>query len=120
VAVIMRGIPILVFLALVLTSCSSDSSIPKGRIQVRNDSQDKTFNIVEVKSSGRFYSLLPGDSELLPQGASKIFFSRAYKDHVKRYIVQCPEKLESGIQIKLIDVHTGRLPGGCKTIAAYK
>lgn len=116
----MKGLIIATFLLLFLGACSSDSGAPHGRILVRNDSQDREYNIVEVVASGRSYTLRPGDSEVLPQKATRIEFSRAYKDHVKRYTVQCPVNIKQGIVIKLIDVHTGRLPGGCQTVSASR
>lgn len=105
-------------LFILLSACSPDSGAPPGRILVRNDSQDSEYNVVEVEASGRSYTLHPGDFEILPHKTTRIEFSRAYKDHVKRYTVQCPENINRGIVIKLIDVHTGRLPGGCKTVRA--
>ncbi len=109
---------ILGYFLVALVSCDSFISPPAGQILVKNDSQDREYNIVKLSASGVSYTLKPGDSELLPKGVTKISFSRAYKDHTKQYTIKCPDQLTKGIMIKLIDVHTGRLPGGCKTIAA--
>lgn len=95
-------------------------SVPEGRILIVNDSQDREFNIVKVSGGGTSASLAPGESVLLSKGTSNISFSRTYKDHTKYYRVTCPRKLGSGIVIKLIDVHTNRMPGGCETVDGGK
>lgn len=97
-----------------LSGCLGDS-VPNGRILVKNTSEDKTYNVVEVSAGGRSYSLRPGDKALLPKGVSTIYFSREYADHTKRYTVQCPSNPTNGITMKLLDVHLNRIAGGCKT-----
>lgn len=103
---------------LALSACNSEARVPAGRIRVKNDSMDSSYNVVRVSANGRSYSLKPTESVLLPSGATIIRFSRQYADHVKSYTVHCPSKLDSGIMIKLIDVHLNRMPGGCKTVEA--
>ncbi len=107
-----------IFAATLAASCSSDPPVPQGRIRVKNDSMDSSYNVVRVSAGGRSYALKPGEFALLPKGVSNIRFSRQYADHVKAYTVKCPSKLTEGIQIKLIDVHLNRMPGGCSTIEA--
>ena len=97
-----------------LSGCLGES-VPTGRILVKNTSEDKTYNIVEVSAGGRSYSLKPGDKALLPKGVTTIYFSRNYADHTKRYTVQCPANPANGIAMKLLDVHLNRIAGGCKT-----
>ena len=94
--------------------------VPKGRILVLNDSQDRTHNILRVKALGRSFSLKPGERVLLPKGSFIIDFSRRYPEYTRRYTVKCPRKLENGIRIKLIDVHVNRIAGGCETVSASK
>ena len=102
------------FILAALTQC--DPSVPPGRIQIKNDSQDSEYNVVQISGGGSSFSLKPGEYHLLPQGTTSISFSRAYKDYVRRYQVSCPGDLTDGITIKLIDVHLNRIAGGCKTV----
>ena len=102
-------------IALLFLGCSSDAPVPQGRIRVKNDSMDRSYNVVRVSAGGRSFTLKPGDLALLPKGASLIHFSRRYADHTKAYTVRCPREQKKGIQIKLIDVHMNRMPGGCET-----
>jgi hypothetical protein len=104
----------------IISSGCADSSVPAGRILVRNTSEDKTFNVVEVSAGNKNFSLKPGDEALLPKGVSKIYFSREYSDHTKRYVVECPANPPKGIAMKLLDVHLNRIAGGCKTIKYSK
>jgi hypothetical protein len=90
-----------------------EPSVPDGRIRVKNDSQDATYNVVKVVAGGSSYTLKPGESTLLKKGTTSLSFSRAYRDYERRYHVTCPAKLEKGISIKLIDVHLNRIAGGC-------
>lgn len=114
-----RFILILVIVAALSSGCS-DTSVPAGRILVRNTSEDKTFNVVEISAGNKYFSLKPGDEALLPKGVSKIYFSREYSDHTKRYVVECPANPSKGIAMKLLDVHLNRIAGGCKTIKYSK
>lgn len=111
---------ILALLSLVVILCGCDGAVPAGRILVKNDSQDSTYNQIRVSAAGSSIKLNPGQSSLLPKGARSITFSRAYKDYTRSYQVTCPSELAEGITIKLIDVHTGRLPGGCYTTDAAR
>jgi len=104
---------------LFLHGCS-DSSVPPGRLLVRNTSEDKKFDIVEVSAGGRNFKLKPGDDALLPKGVTTIYFSREYSDHTKRYIVECPANPKKGVAMKLLDVHLNRIAGGCRTISFKK
>ncbi len=108
-----------VVLTLVLFS-GCEPSVPPGRIRIKNDSQDSSYNMVEVQGGGAYYSLKPGSAALMPMGTSSISFSRAYKDYTRRYEVSCPSSLKDGITIKLIDVHLNRMPGGCITTFASR
>jgi len=112
----------LIFLSIIIfvTVGCSEPAAPPGRILVRNTSEDKTFNVVEVSAGNQNFSLKPGDKVLLPKGVSKIYFSREYSDHTKRYVVECPANPSKGISMKLLDVHLNRIAGGCKTIKYSK
>lgn len=105
-------------LLLIALLIGCEEGVPDGRIRVKNDSQDKSFNVVVVAAGGVSHTLNPKESALLPRGATFISFSRAYKDYTRRYSVTCPSNLKSGITIKLIDVHLNRMPGGCVTTSA--
>lgn len=113
------ALPLLVMM-LGLSSC--ESSVPKGRIRIKNDIQDSEYNIVRVSGGGLGASLKPGEMVLMPKGTTSMSFSRAYKTFARSYKVQCPpmEINDSGFQIKLIDVHLNRMKGGCRTVYANK
>jgi len=101
-----------------LAAC--EEPVPAGRIRVSNTSEDTEYNIVRVIGGGASFSLKPGDAKLLPKGTSSITFSRAYKNFTRTYQVECPQHLDAGISIKLIDVHMNRIAGGCKTVSGAK
>ncbi len=103
-----------------LSSCGG-SDVPPGQVLIRNDILDREFNEVVIDQVGvrsggvPFRKVLkPGERSLLNvKGVTRMRFSRKYRDHTNVYHVQCPGRTTEGILIKLIDVHTGRLPGGC-------
>jgi hypothetical protein len=86
---------------------------------VKNDSQDREYNVLEVSGGGILASLKPGQTKLMPPGTQSLSFTRRYKDYSRYYSVSCP-KITKGILIKLIDVHVNRMAGGCKTTSASK
>ena len=106
------------FLLLMLSACIGEN-IPDGRIMIKNDSQDRSYNVIKVVAAGLRKKLSPGEKVILPASAKKITLSRAYKDHTREYIITCP-KQKSGILIKMIDAHLNRMPGGCNTTSARK
>lgn len=105
---------------LLLSLLACEPSVPAGKIRVKNDSQDREYNVLRVSGGGNSCTLNPGQSCLLPRGTSKIEFSRAYRDFTRYYTVSCPPLGERGITMKLIDVHLNRIAGGCKTVSASK
>lgn len=107
-------------LSFLILAC--EKAPPNGRIRVRNDSQDSSYNIIQVSGGGVYKSLKPSESVILPSGTTSITLSRAYKDYTRRYEIECPPlgKNESGITIKMIDAHLNRMPGGCNTVNASK
>ena len=115
VQLLRRGV-VITLVAALATAC--EPAVPDGRIRIRNDFQDREYNILEVSGGGARFSLAPGEHHLLPGGTRRISFSRRYRDHTKRYEVECPAVHRSGITIKLIDVHLNRIAGGCKTTNA--
>lgn len=102
----------------VLSGC--EKAPPNGRIRIRNDIQDSSYNSIAVSGGGASVRLKPGEAILLPRGTTSMFWSRAYKDYTRTYTVQCPHLSEksSGITIKMIDVHLNRIAGGCVTTSA--
>ena len=99
--------------------CSSES-VPDGRILVKNDSQDREFNVISVLGNGKYAILKPGERVLLPPETRSITATRRYANYTRRYSVACPKIEGPGIVIKMIDMHTNRMPAGCKTISASK
>lgn len=99
--------------------CLGDN-VPDGRILVKNDSQDSEFNVISVLGNGKYAILKPGERVLLPPGTRSITATRRYATYTRRYSVACPKIEGPGIVIKMIDMHTNRMPAGCKTIGASK
>lgn len=108
------------FLLSVAAACSFDSSVPDGRIRVKNDSQDREYNVLQVYGGGASFSLKPGEGKLLPMGTTQFTLRREYKDHAREYDVSCQQKITSGITVKMIDAHLNRIAGGCTTTSARK
>jgi hypothetical protein len=115
----MNRIKFIILLAIFLSACES-ISVPKGQIAVKNDSQDKNYNIVNVVGGGRAASLRPGEHIILPKGTTTITLTRQYKDYTRSYTISCPPIEGSGIIIKMLDAHLNRLAGNCQTIQASK
>jgi hypothetical protein len=117
----------IVFLLFLFSSCTSEK-IPGGRVIVGNDILDKEFNsffIDQIITSrgmmGVRKKLAPGEEYVIPYpGIRKIRFVRAYADHSKVYQVTCPSTLDTEVTLKLIDVHTNRLGGGCALVKRGK
>ncbi len=112
---------LLLFTLLLFTIACESHEGPPGKVLIRNDILDKEYNRVEIDNvatkSGptTFRKLLkPGEKIVLPfQKVTAIRFSRAYKDYTRVYEITCPGEEGEGYTLKLIDVHTGRLHGGC-------
>lgn len=97
--------------------CLGDN-VPDGRILVKNDSQDREFNVIAVLGNGKYAILKPGDRVLLPPGTRSFTATRRYSTYTRRYSVACPTIEGGGVVIKMIDMHTNRMPAGCKTVEA--
>jgi hypothetical protein len=102
-----------------LTGCLVEKA-PPGQIVVKNDSQDRSYNVITVSGGGVYASLKPGERTTLPLGTQTFSVQRRYKDYVRSYSVACPALGEKGIFVKLIDIHVNRIAGGCKTTFASK
>jgi hypothetical protein len=117
----------IVFLFFLFSSCTSEK-IPGGRVIVRNDILDKEFNsffidqiITPRGMMGLRKKLIPGEEFIIPYPEiRKIRFVRAYADHSKVYLVTCPSTLDTEVTMKLIDIHTNRLGGGCLLVKRGK
>ena len=112
-----RAALLLAFIA--TTACGKDRP-PPGRILLKNDSQDREFNVITVSGGGAFASLKPGERFALPRGTKEFSVQRRYRDYTRSYTVQCPSVGKDGVFMKLIDIHVNRIAGGCKTISASK
>lgn len=102
-----------------LIGCQGDRP-PDGRIIVKNDSQDRSFNTITVSGGGALGSLKPGEKLVLPAGTTTFSVERRYRDYTRSYAVSCPPISGRGILVKLIDIHVNRIAGGCKTTHASK
>ena len=102
-----------------VSGCSNDKP-PPGRILVKNDSLDSSYNVISVSGGGILTSLKPGERVILPASTKTFSVERRYKDYTRSYSVSCPPTQPEGVFIKLIDIHVNRIAGGCKTIAASK
>ena len=112
----------LVLASLFIMSCNSSPNTEG--VVVRNDIQDQSYNsfVIDsvIASKGRQSlkrSLSPGEEIALPYKNVRGFtITRAYEDFDRIYRVKCPREIPGRIVIKLIDVHTNRMQGGCKLI----
>ncbi|MEN9846820.1 MAG: hypothetical protein RIS36_1967 [Pseudomonadota bacterium] len=95
-------------------------NVPDGQILVKNDSQDREFNVIAVYGNGAYAVLKPGERMLLPPNTRYFSASRRYATYTRRYSVACPKIAGAGVVIKMIDMHTNRMPAGCKTVGASK
>jgi hypothetical protein len=103
-----------------IISCS-EKEVKGGEVVIRNDILDKQFNsfvvdqvVTRAGLTGYSKTIKPAEVVALPyRNIHSIRFSRQYEDHTKVYIIDCPDDLDTQIVIKLIDVHSNRLPGGC-------
>ena len=106
---------------LLFVACHGET-IPGGEIKIRNDILDKEFNSFQIDHvvakqglTGFQKELTPGEEITLPfKDIRSLQFSRKYSDHTNIYIVSCPTEMNSRVLMKLIDVHTNRLGGGCR------
>ena len=105
--------------AIICTGCLGDKA-PPGQIVIKNDSQDRSYNVITVSGGGLFTSLKPGERTILPPKTLTFSVQRRYKDYVRSYSVECPNLGSQGIFVKLIDIHVNRIAGGCKTVSASK
>jgi|GEM_PF-2791041 hypothetical protein len=110
---------VVMFFTLGLFGCLGER-VPDGQILVKNDSQDREFNVIAVYGNGAYGVLKPGERMLLPPNTRSFSASRRYATYTRRYSVACPKLEGPGIVIKMIDMHTNRMPAGCKTVSASK
>jgi hypothetical protein len=119
----LRTTPIRVYSAVLImmwvVGCLGER-VPDGQILVKNDSQDREFNVIAVYGNGAYAVLKPGERMLLPPNTRSFSASRRYASYTRRYSVACPKIEGAGIVIKMIDMHTNRMPAGCKTVSASK
>jgi len=102
-----------------LGACAQERP-PDGHIVVKNDSQDRSYNVITVSGGGAYASLKPGERLVLPAGIKSFSVQRRYKDYTRSYSVECPPLTGKGVFIKLIDIHVNRIAGGCRTTFASK
>ena len=103
-----------------LSRCDSASSVPPGRIRVKNDFWGEEYSTIKVSARGARYTLKSKESVLLPAGTTTIEFSYSDQKYTRRYRVECPSQRDKGITINLLDVHLNKIAGGCETVWAEK
>lgn len=102
-------------------SCG-DPKVAGGKIVLQNDILDKEYNsfrvdqvVTQQGATGFSAVLKPGDRVTIPhKHVRALRFTRQYKDHDSIYEVTCPSDFDRATTVKLIDVHTNRLSGGCE------
>ena len=97
-----------------------DEAVPDGRIRVKNDMRGSEYTTIEVSGGGSYYTLKAGERTLMPPGTRTLNFTLQEENHTRYYQVECPEITGKGISINLIDVHVGRIAGGCRLVGANK
>ncbi len=110
---------IILSMIILLAACSREK-VPDGRIMVKNDTDDKSYNKINVSGSGIDRTLSPGENVILPKSTLRFTVSRAYEKYTRSYTVECPAQKGSGIRIRLIDIHVNRIAGNCSTVSAGK
>jgi hypothetical protein len=106
----------------------ADPDSPEFGILVKNDIRDETYNVIRIDNvktkNGRkwlSFNLSPGDRHHITyKNITALRFSRRYARYTQYYEVECPGGLSKGVAMKLIDVHLGRIAGGCKTVNMYR
>jgi len=99
-----------------LTACEMFTSVPTGRIRIKNDLSGPEFSRYSVSGGGMSRSLAAGEAVLLPVGTYNFSINYRARDGNRSYRVQCPSNSKLGITIRLIDVHSDRMSGGCATV----
>ena len=110
---------IFILIATLITACT-DNSVPNGRIRVKNDFRGEKHSTFTVSGGGGSFTLRSGEFAIMPPGTTYLSFSYNGEKGLELYQVQCPEIKGSGITINLIDVHEGRIAGGCYTVGHEK
>lgn len=111
-------------IVLVITGSCADPVVPGGEITIKNDIPDREYNsyvvdrvIARSGMTGFRKTIKPGEQVVIPQkGIKSLRFTRRYKDFSRVYVVKCPPGFNKRVTMKLIDVHTNRLRGGCKLV----
>ncbi len=114
-------------LGLFLTACG-EPEVPGGEITVTNSILDKEYNsfvvdqiMLQSGATSHRVVLKPNDSVTLPfKNIRSMRFTRSYRDYSNIYVVQCPAGFNKKITVKLIDVHTNRVGGGCELVKRGK
>ena len=101
---------------LFLGSCDRFSSVPTGRIRIKNDLGGKEHSSYTVSGGGMTRTLRSGESVLLPSGTRRFSINYRAREGNRHYSVQCPGDSKLGITIRLIDAHSNRMGGRCQTI----
>ncbi len=116
-----QKLTLIVFAAAIAAVGCSEPEVPGGRITIRNDVLDKTFNAFTIDevlagggSAGFRRTLKPGESATIPVTHVTSFrVTRRYEDYSRVYVVECPDDMNRAVLMKLIDIHSNRLGGGC-------
>lgn len=115
------GLIVAILSAFSLFGCF-EKEVPGGELTIQNDILDKEFNSFSIDSvvtktgaTGYRKVLKPGERATIPHPSVVSFrLMRKYSDHTKVYHASCPKNFNKQITVKLIDVHTNRIAGGCE------
>jgi hypothetical protein len=105
---------------LLALGCDILETVPPERIKIKNGMGGDQWSAFEVSAGGTRYVLKAGQSVLLPHGTTSIRFEYEGRGEIREYLVQCPRDLKEGIILKLIDVDSKRMAGGCRTVWAER
>ena len=102
--------------------------VPGGQITISNRILDKEYNTftvdeIRLENGATSYQirLKPEEDVIIPyKNVRSMRFTRQYKDYAMVYQIECPSGFNSKITIKLIDVHTNKIAGGCKLVKRGK
>lgn len=109
---------VIVLITSFLTSCDSLTPVPKGRIRIKNNLSGKEYSTYTVSGGGASKTLTAGESFIFPPRTYDFSISYRARDGYRSYRVHCPSDSSLGMTVRLIDIHSNKIGGGCETVGA--